>query len=274
MIDLHCHSNFSDGGHSPAELLVLAAEGGVKTLALTDHDTVSGVEEIRGLAGNHAIEIINGIELSAKWKKYDLHILGLGIDIFHRGLQELIRQHRESRISRAEIMGERLAAATGLQHTFERAGEIAGHDSIGRPHFAAVLLEAGKVTTLQEAFVRYLGKHRVAYVPGMWQPLEEIISVITAAGGVAVLAHPFKYRLTRMKLHELIRIFRESGGYGLEVVSGYTTPGEALELAGLCRKFDLYASTGSDFHMAGVSRVAPGRQLALPDDCVPVWQGW
>lgn len=273
MIDLHCHSNFSDGSYSPAALLTKAIESGVQILALTDHDTLAGLEMLHDVASHHSIKIINGIELSTRWKKYDIHIIGLNIDPQSQVIQSLIKRQNQSRIARALQIGEQMKLC-GVDDAYVKACKIAGHERVGRPHFAQVLMEEGLVSDMQSAFKRFLGRGRPAYVPTAWLSISEAVEGIIQADGQAVLAHPLKYALTRTRLHELISEFKIAGGTGLEVVSGEMTATQIQEMAGLCIRFELLASTGSDYHGDILSRISLGRQRQLPLNCVPIWHQW
>ncbi len=273
MIDLHCHSYYSDGLLSPAELVARAQDAELTFLALTDHDTVDGLAELHAAAAGTALTIINGIEISVHWKKYDIHILGLGVDPSNQLLEKLIQQQKTLRIDRAQRIGE-ILKTVGIQDAYEKARALAGHERVGRPHFAAILVQEGKAPDIQGAFKRYLGRGKIAYVPSVWISLKKAVEGITVAGGQAVIAHPLKYKLTRTKLHELIKDFKMVGGCGLEVISGETTSADAQTLTLLCKKFDLLASSGSDYHGTGLSRVGLGRQMKLPEQCMPIWQMW
>jgi predicted metal-dependent phosphoesterase TrpH len=271
MIDLHCHSSFSDGALSPQALLAKAVHAGITMLALTDHDTVEGVRVLK--QGDLPLAFIPGIELSVRWKKVDIHVLGLNIDIEHPLLNALIEQQNTNRLERSHLIAERMAAL-GIDQAFEKACQIAGHERIGRPHFAQVFINEGKAADIQSAFKRYLGRGRPAYVPTPWISITEAVEGISAAGGHATLAHPLKYRLTRTKLNELLLDFKQAGGRAVEVVSGESTALQAQEVAGLCMRFQLLASTGSDFHSEASSRISLGRQRELPLNCMPVWHQW
>lgn len=273
MIDLHCHSHFSDGEHSPEALLKRALHLNVRLLALTDHDTTAGLPSLHQAACDADIRIINGIELSALWKKYDVHILGLNVNQDAPCLIELIAKQRERRMIRARQIAERLINC-GVLDAYQKASHIAGHERLGRPHFAQVLINEGLASDMKTAFKRFLGRGRAAYVATVWPSLEETVCSIRDAGGDAVIAHPLKYGLTRLKLHELINAFKGVGGVGMEVVSGDMTAMQANELAGLCGRYDLLASTGSDYHGDTLSRVALGQQRPLPANCTPIWHKW
>lgn len=272
MIDLHCHSNFSDGALSPKELIQKALNQNLQCLSLTDHDTVAGYPELLQAAKNTSIKIINGIEISVRWKKHELHILGYQIN-HTTSLLELIQRQNQNRVERAQQIGAALNLL-GITDAYCKACELAGHVRVGRPHFAQLLVNEGKARDLGAAFKQYLGRGKRAYVPTLWVNIQDAVEGITAAGGQAVIAHPLKYGLTRSKLHELINEFKEAGGVGIEVVSGEMTLTEVNEMAATCLRFHLLASSGSDYHSDGHSRVVLGRQKQLPVNCTPIWHEW
>lgn len=272
-VDLHCHSFFSDGALSPEALLEKAVEAGIGLLALTDHDTIAGVDRLREAAKPHAITIIDGVELSVRWKMHDIHVLGLNLDSRHSGLAALLLKQNEQRTARAKQMSE-LLEVIGVEQAYQKACEIAGHQRIGRPHLAQVLISEGVVPDMPTAFKRYLARGRLAYVPTSWLSIDESVAGILESGGMAVIAHPMKYKLTRSKLHALIGNFKMAGGQGLEVVSGEMNVSQIGEVAGLCERFDLLASSGSDYHNDSYSRIKLGQQRSLPLNCKPIWEQW
>lgn len=272
MIDLHCHSINSDGMHTPAELIIKAQAQQLRCLSLTDHDTVAGYEALNQAAVNSGVTIINGIELSTRWKKHDIHILGYQLN--HTPLLfDLIEQQNNSRVERAKEIGASLKLM-GVDNAYTKACELAGHHRVGRPHFAKVLINEGKARDMKSAFKQFLGRGRGAYVPTPWASVAEAVACINACGGQAVIAHPLKYGLTRSKLHELINDFKDAGGVGMEVVSGEMTVTEVNEMAATSVRFKLLASSGSDFHGDTVSRISLGRQRQLPQLCTPIWHDW
>ncbi|MGL5742484.1 MAG: PHP domain-containing protein [Legionella sp.] len=272
MIDLHCHSTFSDGALSPAELIQKALDQNLQCLSLTDHDTVAGYPQLLQAAANTSIKIINGIELSARWKKHELHILGYQIS-HTPSMFELIKRQNESRIERAHLIAKALSLV-GISDAYSKACELAGHDRVGRPQFAQLLVNEGLARDLAAAFKQFLGRGKRAYVPTPWISVQEAVEGIIAAGGQAVIAHPLKYGLTRSKLHELINEFKAFGGIGIEVVSGEMTVTEVNEMAATCLRFNLFSSSGSDYHSDKASRIAIGRQRQLPVNCTPIWHEW
>ncbi|MCL9684265.1 PHP domain-containing protein [Legionella maioricensis] len=272
MIDLHCHSNFSDGALSPEELIQKAQNQQLLCLSLTDHDTVAGYSALNQAASTTQIKIINGIELSARWKKYDIHVLGYQIN-HSSELNDLIQQQNQSRIERAVAIGQSLSLV-GIMDAYDKACELAGHNRVGRPHFARVLINEGKTRDMKSAFKQFLGRGKNAYIPTPWITIQEAVKGIVDAGGKAVIAHPLKYGLTRSKLHELIKEFKEAGGEGIEVVSGEMTVTQIQEMAATSIRFNLLASSGSDFHSDALSRINLGRQQQLPVNCKPIWHDW
>ena len=272
MIDLHCHSYFSDGALSPTELIQKAQNQKIRCLSLTDHDTVAGYDELNRAASATSITIINGIELSTRWKKYDVHILGYQLNHTPK-LHELIHRQNQSRIDRAQSIGEALGGI-GIVDAYAKACEIAGHNRVGRPHFAQVLINEERARDMKAAFKQYLGRGKNAYIPTPWISIAEAVEGINACGGQAVIAHPLKYGLTRSKLHELINEFKEAGGTGIEVVSGEMTVTQVKEMAATSVRFNLLASSGSDFHSDSGSRINLGRQQQLPPNCTPIWHDW
>jgi 3',5'-nucleoside bisphosphate phosphatase len=271
MLDLHCHSLFSDGLLSPKELVLQAVANNVRVLALTDHDTLDGVPFLLDAARDYPeLQIINGIELSTRWKKYDIHIVGLKIQLDDPMLCDLIIEQNLLRINRAKQIGH-LLSALGVEDGYEKACQIAGHMRAGRPHFAQVLVNEGLVPDLQTAFKKFLGSGRCAYVATSWVDFNRVIEAINHAGGQAVIAHPLKYDFTRTKLRELISDFKLAGGVGIEIIAGDLPKTQILEMVGLAMRYDLLASTGSDYHGPKISRVGLGRQPIVPAHCKPLW---
>jgi len=272
MIDLHCHSYFSDGVLSPEELIQKAVHQQMRCLSLTDHDTVAGYDALNEAASTTALKVIPGIELSVRWKKYDIHILGYRIN-FTPALESLIAKQNQSRIFRAEQIGAALELS-GFENAYGKACDLAGHKRVGRPHFAKLIVNEGRARDMKDAFKHFLGRGRSAYIPTPWVSIQEAVAGIVESGGQAVIAHPLKYGLTRSKLHELINEFKEAGGVGIEVVSGEMTVTQIREIAATSMRFKLLASSGSDFHGDAQSRVNLGRQQQLPENCTPIWHDW
>jgi len=261
----------SDGTVSPAALVARAARRGVGTLALTDHDDTGGLAEAAAAALEHGIRFINGVEISVTWQAQTIHVVGLGIDPDHPVLQNGLAATRSGRIDRAK----RMAAAfdgLGIHGTFEGAAALAGNPRmISRTHFARYLCDTGKVKNVKDAFRHWLGEGRPCNVDQEWAGLGDAVSWINASGGVAVIAHPARYRLERPQLRMLLSAFVDAGGAALEVVAGSQQQGQYAMFARYANEFGLAASCGSDFHSPLESRDLGGLP-PLPAACEPVWQ--
>lgn len=270
--DLHCHSTASDGALSPTELVQRAHEHGVTSLALTDHDTVAGLAEAQAAASTTAgIRLIPGIELSSSWRNKCFHIVGLGINPAHPPLAEATRNLQLMRMERAEKMADKLEKKR-IPGALEAVKKAAGDGMITRSHFADFLLSQFHVASQQEAFDRYLGAGKAAFVPTAWSELELTVNWITGAGGVAVLAHPLRYKLTASWMKRLLTAFKEAGGQGIEVVTGRYDADEIKRVANYATGFDLAGSVGSDFHSPANPWVELGRLAPLPPNIKPVWE--
>jgi predicted metal-dependent phosphoesterase TrpH len=275
VIDLHTHSHCSDGALSPADLVRQAARAGVRVLALTDHDSVDGVEEAAAEAAVQGMQLLPGLELSTVWKGISVHIVGLGVDIEDPGLREGLERQANARGERAHMIGERLGKAR-LPGAYEGALELAGNEPnrISRTHFAQWLLAGGHVGSMQGAFDKYLGNGRPADVPMPWVELPDALALIRGAGGTGVLAHPGRYPLTRTKLRGLIAAFIEAGGEAMEVATATEKPDMVRYLGQLAVQMGLDASQGSDFHGPHMPWIHLGRFAPLPAGCRPVWRRW
>jgi hypothetical protein len=273
-IDLHCHSNVSDGLLPPADVVARAAANGVHVLALTDHDDVGGIAAARVAAQAAGLTLIAGVEISVSWGGQTVHVVGLRIDPDHPELAAGLAEIRRGRIERARRMGEDLAASAGIGGAYEGAyGYAANKQMVGRTHFARWLVDQGHAADLRSAFRRFLTRGNPGYVEHEWTSLENAIHWIRASGGMAVIAHPGRYAFDNRQLHLLLDAFRTLGGEGIEVITGSHHPSEYGKWADLARAFGLKASRGADFHAPGEG-VDIGRLPALPHYCRPVWQGW
>jgi predicted metal-dependent phosphoesterase TrpH len=277
--DLHCHSSISDGLLSPAELVVRAAERGVKMLALTDHDDLDGLDEARAAALQHGIQFVDGVEISVTWRGYTVHLVGLNIDPFYAPLVEGVAAVRKGRGERAVKMAASLASA-GIGGALEGAYRFAGNpELIGRTHFARFLVESGRYKDVHSVFKHCLVQGKPGYVQHEWAKLQDAIGWITGSGGIAVLAHPGRYTKGRKPmgktvLRELLSEFVESGGRGIEVISSSHTTEQSGEFARYATEFGLMASCGSDYHGPGESYRDLGRLPDFPAGCRPVWEQW
>jgi predicted metal-dependent phosphoesterase TrpH len=268
-VDLHTHTTASDGQLSPADLLDAACDEGVSLLAMTDHDTIAGYD---ALPSRDGLTIVPGIELSTTWCGRSIHVVGLGIDLDDAGLAEAIGRQRQARQRRAEIIAQRLTKQ-GLVAQLDDILAIAGSAAPGRPHFARYLVESGQVRDLRTAFRKYLGAGKMGDVKTLWPELASAIECIREAGGIGVLAHPDKYRMTRRKLECLAGDFAAAGGRCIEIVCGRVSPAVTAGLAELAGQFRFSVSLGSDFH-APTPWSRPGVDTTVVGHCTPVWDTW
>jgi 3',5'-nucleoside bisphosphate phosphatase len=272
LADLHSHSSVSDGMLRPAELVARAAEQGVGLFALTDHDEVAGLEEAIAAARAVDLSFVPGVEVSVTWGDTTIHIVGLGIDPRDAQLHARLAAVRSGRIQRAQQMSDDLARV-GIDGAYEGALVYAGNPQmISRTHFARYLVETGHCRDVKDVFTRYLAEGKPGFVPHAWAALGDAIDMIREAGGVAVVAHPGRYRLNALGLHALLSEFRDLGGTGIEVATSNHTDRDMRRFADLAREFGFEASGGSDFHGPGESEnVELGRVARLPADLTPVW---
>lgn len=271
-IDLHLHSVHSDGVLSPQSLVELLAASDVKLFALTDHDTVAGLAETRAAALAHGLTLIDGIELSTQWRGRTLHVLGLSITPSADSILRGVDERRELRQARAVEIARRLDRAgvpgsTALE-------QFKNHPAPTRTHFARALVALGVVEDEQSAFKRWLGADRPGQVGTAWPTLETTIATIVQAGGVPVLAHPLRYRLSAGQRRTLMKEFRAGGGIAIEVVTGGAAPHQIESATGLALRADLEGSIGSDCHDPKLPWHRPGRLAKLPPTLVPVWHRW
>ncbi|MAO13002.1 MULTISPECIES: PHP domain-containing protein [Marinobacter] len=269
-IDLHCHSTASDGALTPEDLVARAAEQGVSHLALTDHDTIAGLAQARARGQELGLSLISGVELSCVWRSHTIHVVGLDFDEADSAFLEALAQQNENRWQRARLIADRLARLK-VDGLLEKATALAGGDVPGRPHFAQVLVNAEVVPKTAHAFKRYLGSGKPGDVKACWPELSEVVQWITDAGGIAVLAHPRKYRLTATRLRELTADFRRAGGRAIEVSVSGQSSGDLGFVAELARREQLLASQGSDFHFPGAPWCELGRIMKMPEGLEPVW---
>lgn len=273
-VDFHSHTTCSDGHLKPSELIDRASNYQIEQFAITDHDTVAGFS----IAQQHitdkqlSIRLISGIEISTMWQGFEIHIVGLNIDVNHPALIELINAQQQAREERAQSMAKKLDKA-GFAGCYEQAKEYAQGGTITRAHFARVLFDRGLVNNLQKAFDKYIGKGQRCYVKPLWCSIEQAIEVISASGGYSVIAHPMKYGLSTKWLRRLIVDFAASGGHAMEAASPQMNDQQRQLSLALCQEYDLLASVGSDFHYP--SRWSDlGKNLSLPKHIDVVWQHW
>ena len=247
IVDFHTHSLASDGALAPMELLRRAKAAGVRQFALTDHDTTAGYLSVRHTTEADEVGLISGVELSCRWATTTVHVVGLNFDADAPEMVAMVEQLTQAREERAEQIAKRLAGV-GIDGALEGAKAIANESQIGRPHFATWMAEAGAVDSVTEAFDKYLGAGKIGDVKMFWPPLSDVVQAITRAGGVAILAHPLKYRLTGMKLRALINDFKAAGGVAIEVLNGRQPETDLKRLSQLAEGNGLMCSVGSDFH--------------------------
>jgi predicted metal-dependent phosphoesterase TrpH len=273
-VDLHCHSTASDGLLKPADLVARAVANGVTTLALTDHDDLSGLAEARAQAESEGVHFVDGVEISVTWEGTTVHIVGLQIDPENPVLRSGLESVREGRAKRAEKMGDALAAA-GIPDSLVGAKTYAENPNlISRTHFARHLVKSGRARDVKNVFQHYLVKGKPGFVEHQWASLADAVSWIRASGGIAVIAHPGRYEFSKSEMQAFVAQFRDCGGAGIEVVTGSHTPEQYVEFARVSREFGLLASRGSDYHGKGESRADLGDLPQLPDDLKPVWHDW
>ena len=272
-IDLHMHSNVSDGLLSPSELVAHAATHRVKLLALTDHDDTRGLDEAQLTAHRLGIQLIKGVEISVTWKKRTLHVVGLKIDPEYPPLKLGLEAIRAGRHKRAIGIAASLDKV-GITGSLEGAYHYAQQGIISRAHFARFLVNAGVAKNNKSVFKNYLVKGKPGFFEHAWTSLEEAVNWIVESGGVAVLAHPGRYDLKRTNMLLLLEEFRALGGLAIEVVTGSHSVDQYVEFARYAHQFGLKSSQGSDYHGQGISFMEMGRLPALPNICVPVWHDW
>lgn len=267
-IDLHCHSLYSDGTMTPVELVKMARQEKLAGLALTDHDTIAGVPELLAAAAAIGLAAVSGVELSANHGDIPIHILGYGFDPAASTLNQDLARLQATRKRRNEKIIANLGEV-GIEVTLAEIKTIAGQGVVGRPHFGQLLMQRGKVRSLQEAFRRYLGRGKPAYAAREKLPVAEAIRIIKRAGGVAVLAHPGVIPLDNRKTLTLINEFLAMGLDGLEVYYPGHPPMLRRQLLSLCDKENLVVTGGSDYHgdIRPATRLgAIGKEQRIPLD--------
>ena len=269
--DLHCHSVVSDGTLTPEALAARAKANGVGLWALTDHDEIGG--QHRAIAAAHAqgMDYLTGVEISVTFADTTVHIVGLGFDPDDARLAQGLAATRGGRGERAKDMAEQLAQA-GIPGAYEGALQFVGNPAlISRTHFARFLVETGVCKDTPEVFRRFLTEGKPGYVPHRWATLGDAVRWITQAGGMAVIAHPARYKFSANEEYALFSEFKQHGGRGVEVVTGSHTAAEYATYAEMAQEFGLAASRGSDFHSPDESHTDLGTLPPLPGQLTPVW---
>ena len=269
IFDLHSHTNLSDGELTPEELLLRAVDKGVDVLAVTDHDTIDAYREMP--VNHEKLKLVGGIEFSTQWENTGIHILGLNIELDSESIKAGAKFQSAARLSRARVIAEKLNKH-GIEDAFQGASKLAIGSYIGRPHFAQYVVSIGKAKSIQDAFKKYLGAGKTGDVKQHWAELSQIVQWIRDANGIAVLAHPLKYKLTMTKLKRFLDCFITVGGQGMEVVSGRQLAHATASMAQLCEQKGLLASCGSDFHRPSKHWAELGAFPRLPDHVTPVWE--
>ena len=269
--DLHCHSTVSDGTLEPEALAARAKANGVELWALTDHDELGGQARARAAAHAAGLPYLSGVEISVTFLDTTVHIVGLGIDSEDERLRQGLAATRGGREARAREMADGLAEV-GIPSAYEGALRYVGNPNlISRTHFARHLVESGVCADTQEVFRRFLVEGRPGFVPHRWATLKNAVTWIGDAGGVAIVAHPARYKFSPTEEYALFTEFKGHGGRGVEVTTGSHTAAEAERYAGTAKEFDLLASRGSDFHSPDESRIDLGGLPPLPASLTPVW---
>ena len=270
--DLHCHSVLSDGTLEPEALAARAKANGVELWSLTDHDELAGQRRARDAAAALGLPYLTGTEISVSFAGTTVHVVGLGFDLDDPHLVAGLAATRGGRGPRAREMGEALARA-GIPGAYEGALKHAGNpELVSRTHFGRFLVERGVCADTQEVFRRFLVEGKPGFVPHRWARLGDAVRWIVDAGGIAVIAHPARYRLTPTEDYALFVEFKAHGGRGVEVLTGAHSAADAARYAETAREFGLLASRGSDFHSPGESRIDLGGLPPLPAGLEPVWE--
>lgn len=270
--DLHCHSVVSDGTLTPEELALRAKANGVELWALTDHDEIGGQARAAAAAAANGLAYLTGTEISVTFANETVHIVGLGFDATNPLLIKGLAKTRGGRSERAMEMSDGLAKV-GIKGAYEGALKFVGNpELISRTHFARFLVESGVCKDTYEVFRKYLTENKPGFVPHRWAALGDAVSWITQSGGVAVIAHPARYKFTPNEEFALFSEFKAHGGQGVEVVTGSHTAAEFVEYAQVAKEFDLSASRGSDFHSPDESRIDLGSLPMLPGGLTPIWE--
>jgi len=273
-VDLHCHSNVSDGVLAPEAVAAYARKGGVDVWALTDHDELGGIKTARARAHELGMRFVPGVEISVTWANETVHIVGLQVNEDDPRLVRGLEATRNGRDQRGREIAARLEKA-GIPGAYEGALKyVANPDLLSRTHFARYLVEIGACGSTGEVFRKYLTEGKPGYVPHRWATLAEAVSWIRGAGGIPVVAHPGRYRFTATQEAALFDEFKQLGGNAIEVVTGSHTPDQYGEYAEMARRHGFLASRGTDFHAPGEARVEFDKLPPLPSGLTPVWHDW
>uniref|UniRef100_UPI0030FBEF76 3',5'-nucleoside bisphosphate phosphatase n=1 Tax=uncultured Acidovorax sp. TaxID=158751 RepID=UPI0030FBEF76 len=270
--DLHCHSVVSDGTLTPEELAARAKANGVELWSLTDHDEIGGQHRAAAAARSQGMAYLTGTEISVTFAGNTVHIVGLGFNPDNTALAQGLAATRAGRGERAQEMAAQLAQV-GIHGAYEGALKFVGNpELISRTHFARFLVETQVCRDTNEVFRKYLTEGKPGYVPHRWATLGDAVRWITEAGGLAVIAHPARYKFTANEEYALFSEFKAHGGAGVEVVTGSHTAAEYVTYAAMAEEFGLAASRGSDFHSPDESHTDLGTLPYLPGHLTPIWE--
>ena len=273
-VDLHSHSSISDGILTPPAVAARAKANGVDLWALTDHDELDGIPQARAAAKALGLGYVPGVEISITWAGQTVHIVGLQIDETNQQLALGLVATRSGRERRAREMAAQLARA-GIPGAYEGALKFVGNpDLIGRTHFARYIIEQGICPDIPSVFRNYLIEGKPGYVPHRWATLSQAVTWIQGAGGVAVVAHPGRYKFGKLAADEFFKAFKDLGGTAIEVMTGSHTVDQYAVYAKVAKHYGFQASRGSDFHGPGESRIDIGTLPPCPPGLVPVWRNW
>lgn len=268
-VDLHSHSTVSDGTLSPLSVVRRAVDKKVDVLALTDHDSIEGLPAAHVIAKSLGLKLISGVEISCTWQKTTIHVVGLGISLQSKTMQDLLDCIQSARKKRAKKIGRNLEKL-GIKDAYKQTKALANNNIITRSHYAKFLHENSYSKSFQDSFKKYLGQGKPGFAKGEWFSLEQTVQTIHQAGGLAVIAHPTRYKMTNTKLNKLCTDFKALGGDGIEVVNSGNNPDKTKYLSNLCQQYDFLASIGSDFHSPG-GFIELGKLPPLPQSCRPIW---
>ena len=270
--DLHCHSVVSDGTLTPEELAARAKANGVELWSLTDHDEIGGQHRAAAAARSQGMAYLTGTEISVTFAGNTVLIVGLGFNPDNTAWAQGRAATRAGRGERAQEMAAQLAQV-GIHGAYEGALKFVGNpELISRTHFARFLVETQVCRDTNEVFRKYLTEGKPGYVPHRWATLGDAVRWITEAGGLAVIAHPARYKFTANEEYALFSEFKAHGGAGVEVVTGSHTAAEYVTYAAMAEEFGLAASRGSDFHSPDESHTDLGTLPYLPGHLTPIWE--
>jgi len=270
-VDLHNHSYYSDGVFSPSEVVRLADEADCDLFALTDHDTTDGLDEARQTADKLSVDLVSGVEISAFWRNMTIHIIGLDIDIDNDILQAGLVHNQQLRKDRAEKIAIGLWRA-GIKDALEKTQALSRTDMLTRTHFAQMLIREGYCKDMKSVFRRFLTGKKPGGIRVEWKNIDEVVRWIHAAGGLAVIAHPFRYRMTQTKIKNMFLNFKEVFGDGVEVVTATSTDEEISLSNQWAKEYKLLSSCGSDYHGWPNQRIQIGCLRDLPNLDNAIWR--